>query len=114
MSVRQDELWNSVGKRDFPNVRRLVTSRADVNMVCPDGWVREERAVHSLSQASTRSIPRSHVNGQVRSYHVLTCYVTEYRCPQDASRGVRREARHRSLAAAPRGLRKSVKSCQNL
>ena len=39
---QQDALWTAVGNRDHDECRRLVARGADVNMVCPDGWVRDE------------------------------------------------------------------------
>ena len=38
-----DALWNAVGGRDLAEVQKLLRQGgADPNMVCPDGWVRDE------------------------------------------------------------------------
>jgi hypothetical protein len=37
-----DELWQAVGDRDVDGVTRALRKGADPNMVCPDGWVRDE------------------------------------------------------------------------
>ena len=37
-----DALWQAVGNRDLTEVQRLLRQGADPNMVCPDGWVRDE------------------------------------------------------------------------
>ena len=37
-----DALWQAVGNRDLTGVQRLLRQGADPNMVCPDGWVRDE------------------------------------------------------------------------
>ena len=37
-----DELWSAVGAKDIEEVDRLLRRGANPNMVCPDGWVRDE------------------------------------------------------------------------
>ena len=37
-----DALWQAVGSRDLSEVQRLLRQGADPNMICPDGWVRDE------------------------------------------------------------------------
>ena len=37
-----DALWSAVTARDLTEVQRLLRSGGDPNMICPDGWVREE------------------------------------------------------------------------
>ena len=37
-----DALWQAVGARDLTEVQRLLRQGADPNMICPDGWVRDE------------------------------------------------------------------------
>ena len=37
-----DALWSAVTARDLAEVQRLLRSGGDPNMICPDGWVREE------------------------------------------------------------------------
>lgn len=44
MFYRDDDLWQAVGGRDLAAVRRALAAGGDVNMVCPDGWVRDEVA----------------------------------------------------------------------
>lgn len=44
MSYRDDELWNAVGSKDLATVQRAILRGSDVNMVCPDSWVRDEVA----------------------------------------------------------------------
>ena len=39
---KADGLWNAVGSRDYEEVARLLKQGGDPNMVCPDGWVRDE------------------------------------------------------------------------
>ena len=42
MDWTADALWQAVGDRDLGEVTRLLRQGADPNMVCPDGWVRDE------------------------------------------------------------------------
>eukprot|EP01083_Nonionella_stella_P274905 933528_1 len=44
MDFKNDALWNAVGSRNLAEVKQLVAQNADVNMICPDGWVRDEHA----------------------------------------------------------------------
>ncbi|KAK3286224.1 hypothetical protein CYMTET_6208 [Cymbomonas tetramitiformis] len=44
MNYRDDELWAAVGARDLNEVERCVRQGGNVNMVCPDSWVRSENA----------------------------------------------------------------------
>eukprot|EP00959_Pyramimonas_sp_CCMP1952_P197870 4138162-Pyramimonas_sp.AAC.1 len=41
---KDDELWAAVGSKDIMKVRKLLQQGADVNMICPDYFVREENA----------------------------------------------------------------------
>lgn len=42
MSTTDDALWNAVGSRDLAEVQRLLRQGANPNMICPDGWVKDE------------------------------------------------------------------------
>jgi len=44
MTYKDDDLWTAVGQRDLGAVQRAVLVGGDVNMVCPDSWVRDEVA----------------------------------------------------------------------
>jgi len=44
MSYKDDDLWSAVGARDSRSVQRAILAGGNVNMVCPDGWVRDEVA----------------------------------------------------------------------
>jgi hypothetical protein len=42
ISHLSDALWSAVGAKDLEEVRKLIRQGGDPNMVCPDGWVRDE------------------------------------------------------------------------
>jgi len=42
MSMSDDALWSAVGGRDMAEVQRLLRQGSNPNMICPDGWVKDE------------------------------------------------------------------------
>ena len=66
-----DALWQAVGDRDLARVSELLARGADVNMVCPDNWVRAECLARASAASGARCCTTQRCVGDLAIFRAL-------------------------------------------